>query len=188
VIFFSIGNSFINYKLNKVITQKTITMKKIIALMLTAGVLNVGIAVTPSVDGAKPIKATAIMIPVGKTGKEISLADFSKLSAREYEKMANVKLNFFDRMKYNHEMKKLRNSIAEDGTIKNKKMVETLRSSGSDFTEDFHLGGAALGLFLGPIGVLIAYLINDDNKSVRIKWAWLGFAAWLLVVLILAIL
>jgi len=163
-------------------------MKKLISFILTAAILNVGIAVTPAMDGAKPIKATNIMIPIGKTGKEISLADFSKLTPQEYEKMANVKLNFFDRMKYKSAMKKLRNSIAEDGTIKNKKLVENLRSSSNgDFTEDFHLGGAALGLFLGPIGVIIAYFINDNMKPERIKWAWVGFAGWLLFVLLFAV-
>jgi hypothetical protein len=161
-------------------------MKKFIALIFTTTILNAGIAVTPAVDGAKPINATHVMIPIGKTGNKISLAEFSKLKPQEYEKLANVKLNFFDRMKYNRAMKKLRNSIAEDGTVKNKKMAENIRSAGSDdFTGDFHLGGAALGALLGPIGVLIAYLINDDNKSTRIKWAWIGLIVWLLFAILI---
>jgi len=161
-------------------------MKKFIALILTTAILNAGIAVTPAADGAKPINATHVMIPIGKTGNKISLAEFSKLKPQEYEKLANVKLNFFDRMKYNRAMKKLRNSIAEDGTIKNKKLAENLRSAGTDdFTEDFHLGGAALGVLLGPIGVLIAYLIDDENKSTRIKWAWIGLIVWLLFAILI---
>jgi hypothetical protein len=160
-------------------------MKKAIAFIVSACILNIGIAITPAMDGAKPIKATNIMIPIGKTGNKISLADFSKLTPEEYETMAHVKLNFFSRIKYKSAMKKLRNSIAEDGTIKNKKLAENLRKSGSDFTEDFDLSGAALGVFLGPIGVLIAYLMHDDNRETRIKWAWYGFAVFAFVVLIL---
>jgi hypothetical protein len=33
----------------------------------------------------------------------------------------------------------------------------------------------ALGFLLGLIGLLIAYLINDDYKHNRVKWAWIGF-------------
>ena len=158
-------------------------MKKLIALILGTAILNAGIAVTPVADKSKPVNATEIMIPIGKTGQQISLAEFSKLKPQEYEKLANVKLNFFDRMKYKRAMKKLRNNITADGTIKDKKLAANLSSS--DFTEDFHLGGAALGLLLGPIGVLIAYLIDDDNKSVRIKWAWIGLIAWVIFALLI---
>ena len=161
-------------------------MKKLIALIFTTAILNAVIAVTPTVDGAKPIMATSIMIPIGKTGNKISLAEFSKLKPQEYETLANVKLGLFDRMKYNRAMKKLRNSIAEDGTIKDKKLAENLRSAGSDdLTADFHLGGAALGALLGPIGVLIAYLIDDENKSTRIKWAWIGLIVWVLFAILI---
>jgi hypothetical protein len=159
-------------------------MKKLTAMMLGIAILNVSIAVSPVADNTKPLNATEIMIPIGKTGKQISLAAFSKLKLQEYEQLANVKLNFFDRMKYKHAMKKLRHNIAEDGTIKDKRLAENLRSS-ADFTEDFHLGGAALGLLLGPIGVLIAYLIDDENQSVRIKWAWIGLIAWILFVILI---
>lgn len=159
-------------------------MKRLITLFLGFAILNSSIAVTPALEKTKPLNAAEIMIPVGKTGQQISLAEFSKLKPDEYEKLAHVKLNFLDRMKYRSAMKKLRNKIAADGTIKDKKLEENLRSS-SDFTEDFHLGGAALGLLLGPIGVLIAYLIEDDNKSVRIKWAWIGFVAWIIFALLI---
>ncbi len=163
-------------------------MRKLIAFFFAIAILNVSIAVTPTVDGGKKLNANAIMLPIGKTGQKISLADFSKLKPAEYEALAHVKLNFFDKIAYKMAMKKLRNSIAEDGTIKNKKMLKAFSSSSSDFTDDFHLGGLALGFLLGLIGVLIAYLINDDNKDARVKWAWLGLAAWLVIVLIVVVL
>jgi hypothetical protein len=52
-------------------------------------------------------------------------------------------------------------------------------------TSDFNIGGFVLGLLLGIIGVLIAYLIGD--RSV-IKWSWLGFAIWFVVLLLALIL
>ena len=52
----------------------------------------------------------------------------------------------------------------------------------------FNLGGFALGFLLGLIGVLIAYLINDDKKSDRVKWAWIGLAAWIVILILVFIL
>ena len=52
-------------------------------------------------------------------------------------------------------------------------------------TTDFSIGGLVLGLLLGIIGVLIAYLIGD---SAVIKWAWIGFAIWVGIVLLVLIL
>ena len=100
-------------------------MKKLTAFILAIAVLNVSIAVAPIADGSIPVplrKATEIMIPIGKTGQKISLADFSKLTPKEYERIARVKLNFFDRIGYKMAMKNLRKGIAADGTIKNKRL------------------------------------------------------------------
>lgn len=162
-------------------------MKKIAAFIFAIAILNVSIAISPMVDGAKPLNATEIMIPIGKTGQKISLAEFSKLKPKEYEKLANVKLGFFDRIAYRMAMKKLRKGIAEDGTIKNKEVTK-LVSGSIDGDSGFHLGGFALGFLVGLIGVLIAYLINDDKKDNRVKWSWIGFAVWVGIILIAVLL
>lgn len=152
-------------------------MKKLIAFVLAVAVLNVSIAITPGMDGSKPMNAAQIMIPIGKTGQNISLMEFSKLKPAEYERLAHVKLKFFDRIAYKMAMKKLRKSISQDGTIKNKKIAKIF-SPAVDSDSGFHLGGFALGFLLGLIGVLIAYVaFSDDNKSNRVKWSWLGLLA-----------
>jgi len=161
-------------------------MKKIKSLIAVVFLLNVCIAISPFKSDSKPLKATEVMLPIGKTGQQISLADFSKLSASEYEKLAHVKLDFLDRLAYRKAMRKLRHGIAADGTITNKKIVSMVKPN--SITDDFNLGGFALGLFLGLIGVLIAYLLKGDNKEVRIKWAWYGLIVLVGLVLIGAIL
>ena len=52
-------------------------------------------------------------------------------------------------------------------------------------TSDFNIGGFVLGLLLSVIGVLIAYLIGDTNV---IKWAWIGFAVFLVIFLLAVLL
>jgi len=152
--------------------------------MATAFLLNLNYAIVPATMEKEPLKAHEIMIPIGKTGQKISLADFSKLSSGEYEKIAHVKLGFFDRIAYKQAMRKLNKGIAADGTITDKKVAELMKPA-LDGETGFHLGGAALGFLVGLIGVLIAYLINDDKKSNRVKWAWIGFGV-LVAILVVA--
>ena len=96
-------------------------MKKLLAFVMAIAILNISFAITPPIDGAKPMKATEIMIPFGKTGQTISLMEFSKMKPAEYEKLANVKLKFFERIAYKITIGKLKKSIAKDGTITNLK-------------------------------------------------------------------
>lgn len=131
-----------------------------------------------------PKKATEIYLPIGKD-IQISLMDFSQLSIKNYEKLSGKHLNFLEKMSFKAGQKKLRKSFAADGTVTNKKLLKMM--SAEDHSVGFHLGGFALGFFLGLIGVLIAYIITGDNDvdRNRRKWAWIGFGIY--VVLLAAI-
>jgi hypothetical protein len=89
------------------------------------------------------------------------------------------KMTFVKKIQFKLAQRKLRKSINEDGTFNNKKLEKVFQDEMSG-TTGFHLGGFALGLFLFVIGVLIAYLIDDEKKSNRVKWAWIGAAVSLL--------
>jgi uncharacterized BrkB/YihY/UPF0761 family membrane protein len=83
----------------------------------------------------------------------------------------------------------LKKSINRDGTINSDRMAKLLSpGAGKDVTAGFHVGGFLLGFFLSLIGVLIAYLINDDKKPSRVKWAWIGAAVSLVIWLIVGVL
>ena len=55
----------------------------------------------------------------------------------------------------------------------------------ADGTTGFHSGGFFLGLLVGLIGVIIAYIIKDEKKKNRVKWAWIGWGVWVVIALIL---
>lgn len=159
-------------------------MKKLITLILSIAAINIAIAVTPLVDNPTASNANNIMLPIGKTGNTISLSDFSTLKTKEYAKLANVKLGFIERIFYKLSMKKLRKSIAADGTITNKKLLQLF--SPDDRERGFNAEGFGLGFLLGFVGIAIAYLaFKDDERKNRIKWAWLGAAAAMVLGLIL---
>lgn len=134
----------------------------------------------------EPLKASDVRIPVAN-GKVITLQELADMKAADYAALTGKKMRFFDKVGFKIAQKKLRSSINPDGTINSKKLQKQFRKA--DGASGFHLGGFALGFFVGLIGVLIAYLINDDYKSNRVKWAWLGLAAgfllWLIVIVAL---
>ena len=138
----------------------------------------------PVRDGSK---ASAVFLPIGTTGKSISIEELSAISLSEFEHLTGKKMRFFDRISFRLAQRELRNSIREDGTITGKKAKKLAVMA--DGEKGFQAGGFFLGFFVGLIGVLIAYLINDDKKSNRVKWAWIGFGVYavLLLALVLAL-
>ena len=130
-----------------------------------------------------PKKASEVYFPIGSSGKTISLMDLSTINVKDFENISGRHLKFFDRLGFKLAQKKLRHSINTDGTINNKKLNKFLDQG--DHSTGFHLGGFALGFFVGLIGVLIAYLINDDYKRNRVKWAWIGFGIYVVLLIIL---
>lgn len=134
---------------------------------------------------SKSPNAADIMVPIG-TNHQISLLDLSMISVKDVEAITGKEMSTADRMGFKFVQKQLRNTINEDGTLNDKKIARAAKKADSE--SGFHLGGFALGFLLGLIGVLIAYLINDDVKMQRRKWAWLGFAAGLVLGIIFLIL
>ena len=164
-------------------------MKKAFTFLMAFAIVALSFAtVTPASAPAKPkpIRASEILIPISN-GKVISLEELAWMKPAELTKLTGKKMSFADRVGFKIAQKKLRSSINADGTINSMKMNKTLRKmqQPEDLTSGFHLGGAALGFFLSLIGVLIAYLINDDMKQSRVKWAWIGAAVglvfWILI-------
>lgn len=154
-------------------------MKRIFTLFLALAVLSTSFAssvVTPAKS------ASEIFVPIGNTGYKISLQDLSQISVKDFETLSGRHFKLADRLGFKLAQKELRKSINQDGSLNSKKLNKFFQKA--DGETGFHLGGFALGFLLGLIGVLIAYLINDDKKSNRVKWAWIGLGVWVVILLI----
>jgi len=145
-------------------------------ILVNASFASTGISVLPK-------KATDIYIPLGNNN-QISLLEISKMKIQDYEKLSGKHLNFFEKITFKAGQKKLKKSIAADGTITNKRLIKAMY--GADHSRGFHLGGFALGFFVGLIGVLIAYMIRGDEEvdRNRRKWAWIGFGTYVVLLLV----
>jgi hypothetical protein len=127
-------------------------------------------------------KASEIFIPIGATGQKISLLELSQISMDNLQALTGRKMDLMERIAFKAGQKKLKKSINADGTF-DKKFAKRLEKN-AEGTSGFHAGGFFLGFLLGLIGVLIAYLIKDDKKRNRVKWAWIGFGIWVVIVII----
>jgi hypothetical protein len=166
-------------------------MRKILTLALAFGMLtqcSVSAAVVapskPTPPAAAPLKASDIRIPIAGTGKTVSLLELSTMNVNDLEHLTGKKMGWLKKVEFKLALRKLRHSIKPDGTIDNKSLAR-LRGGYYDDDGSFHIGGFALGFFIGLIGVLIAYLINDDFHHRRVKWAWIGFGCYIAILLIL---
>ena len=158
-------------------------MRKVILFIAGLLIIASSYATTSVIKPKEPrLNAAELFFPVGNTGKLISLLELSQISVKDFETLTGKKLGFIDRIGFKKAQKKVSNQIAPDGTIKSKKLEKFIIRDGET---GFHLGGFALGFFVGLIGVLIAYLINDDYKSNRVKWAWIGLGLSVVLSIIL---
>ena len=156
-------------------------MRKIITFFVAVMLLASSFASTPVTVTPGVMYASQIMIPIGKDGKNISLLELSKISKADLEKMTGKKMSGIQAMAFKGAQKKMNKGIDNKGVVTNKKMQKAFTSGDTGF----NIGGFALGFLLGLIGVLIAYIINDDKKQNRRKWAWIGFGVFLVLYIIL---
>jgi hypothetical protein len=153
-------------------------MKKILASVIALFLLAGSFASAPQKPAPNPLLASGIMIPVGKGGEKISLLELSTISKADLEKFTGRKMNSAQSLAFKGAQRQMKRGINEEGIVTSKKMKKMFYADGET---GFHLGGFALGFLVGLIGVLIAYLINDDNKKNRVKWAWIGFGVFVVI-------
>jgi hypothetical protein len=158
-------------------------MKKIIAFFILIAAFSVAYS-TATVGVKPPVKANEVYLPLGKTGQLISLQELSSIKLKDFEKLTGKEMKFFDKLNFKLGQRQLKKSINADGTF-SKKKVEKYFSKAAEGGGGFNAGGFFLGLLLGLIGVLIAYLIKDDKKRNRVKWAWIGWGVWVVILVII---
>lgn len=158
-------------------------MKKTAIFLFLLVTFNVAFATTLNTV-KPPLKASEIYFPLGKSGELISLQELSVIKIKEFETLTGKKMKFVDKVGFKLSQNKLRNSINLDGTFSRKKVEKYFRKM-ADGTTGFHSGGFFLGLLVGLIGVIIAYIIKDEKKKNRVKWAWIGWGVWVVIAIIL---
>jgi len=112
------------------------------------------------------------------------LKQFSTMSFMEYEKLLGHKASKVEKYAFTRMQKKTSKMFDSEGNLLQKYQQRLKRmydEPGGSF-----VGGFALGFFLGAIGLILAYAVNNDgDKKNRIKGAWWGFIIQAILAIIL---
>lgn len=155
-------------------------MKKIVALFFAVAIMvNSFAAFTVNVPPA--LKASQINLPIGNTGKTISLLELSTIRAKQYQTLTGKDMKFADRIAFKIAQKELKKVIKDDGTVDAKKLeslnkkMQKAADNKSNLRWALILAGAAIVLSL--LGAAVPFL------WILASLAWLAavvfFIIWL---------
>jgi len=125
--------------------------------------LLLGIALTSAV----PVPLTAVVpaeapLPVSTT---LTVDQVLSMDARAFSEAVGRRLTLKERLSFQVARRGLREAL-RDKALQGDAPVD-LRQFMADGEKGFHFGGFVLGLLLGLIGVLIAYLTKRDKAFIR---------------------
>src|SRR5437764_4576398 len=99
----------------------------VIALSFVVVSFASGTSVVPPSKKPAGIKASEMMIPLGKNGSKISLQELSQMKLKDYQLLTGKKMKLMDKISFKLMQKEIKHSINSDGYFVNKKM-ESLKS------------------------------------------------------------
>ena len=104
-----------------------------------------------------------------------------KMNSREFAEVIGHKLSLKEKIVFRIAQRELRKEIKREG-IQSYATLDVQQMM-ADGEKNFYFGGFILGLLLGLIGVLIAYLMKKDKAFIRSTW--IGWGAWVVLLVIL---
>lgn len=122
--------------------------------------------IKPAANNEVPATSSAI--------KYLKASEFVKLSAKEYSDLTGKKLNLFQRMSFKITKMKMKHDLKRNPDLKLTDYI-----NGDDATFRIDALWLILGVLIGPIGVLLAYVTKQEKY--KITSSWIGFAVWLIL-------
>lgn len=102
-------------------------------------------------------KASEVYLPVGNTGKTVSLQALTTMSVKEYQSVTGQHLKFADKVAFKLTQKELRKTINADGTVNAKKM-ERLTKKMQKAAAAGDRKNLKIGLILMAVGLVFILL------------------------------
>jgi hypothetical protein len=155
-----------------------ISIACIVALLITFSSYSF-VHVSPP-NSSSPVLPSEIMDPSPFAG--MTLTEFLKLSPRKYRVLTGKNMSLSQKIALKFAQYKVKKLIRKNKHVDLRLITKSIDGN------DFHIPGFIIGIVLGPVGVLIAYLIEGKNSSM-FQWSLIGGLIWLglflLVMLIL---
>lgn len=154
-------------------------MRKITILLLAVAFAfssNAGIIYVPSnsTDNAKTGTLSTVDVL-----SQLDAKSFLALTPAKVAEMTGRKMTLNQKVNLKLTQRLVKKQLKKGNEVN---MLEMAKRAGSG---SFNWGAAALGFFLGLIGILIVYLAFKNDKEVARKSGWIGFAVGVAVALLL---
>ncbi len=145
--------------------------------MKTVNRLLFGLVFTAVLTSAVPVRVNE-NAPVTAP---VTVDALVKMNSREFAEVIGHKLSLKEKVVFRIAQRELRKEIKREGIQSDATLdVQQMMADGE---KNFYFGGFILGLLLGLIGVLIAYLMKKDKAFIRSTW--IGWGAWVVLLVIL---
>ena len=95
----------------------------LVALSFVVASFASGTIVAPSSKKPVGIKASEMMIPIGKDGSKVSLQELSQMKLKDYQELTGKKMKLMDKISFRLMQKEIKHSINKDGYFVAKKMA-----------------------------------------------------------------
>jgi hypothetical protein len=160
---------FVNQNLTQM--KKIVTLFVVLALLIS--VTRAGMITAPVIS--EPVK-TETVSPADALSK-MDAKTFLLLTPAKYKEITGKKMTLKEKIGLKLAQRHVKKQLKKGKEVN---VAEAMRAEGN-----FNWGAAALGFFLGLIGVLIVYLAFKNDKETARKSAWIGLAVWIAVWLII---
>ncbi len=145
--------------------------------MKTINRLLFGLVFTAVLTSAVPVRVNE-NAPVTAP---VTVDALMKMNSREFAEVIGHQLSLKEKIVFRIAQRELRKEIKREGIQSDATLdVQQMMADGE---KSFYFGGFILGLLLGLIGVLIAYLMKKDKAFIRSTW--IGWGAWVVLLVIL---
>lgn len=145
--------------------------------MKTINRLLLGLVFTAILTSAIPVRVTE----PAPTAATVTVDALLNMNGREFADVIGHKLSLKEKIVFRIAQRELRKEIKREGIQSDATLdVQQMMADGE---KGFYFGGFILGLLLGLIGVLIAYLMKKDKAFIRSTW--IGWGVWVALVVIL---
>jgi hypothetical protein len=101
------------------------------------------------------------------------------LTPKSYEELTGKKMSFRDKLALKFVQRNIKKDLKKNGTVNLPDYVD------EDGSTRFNIGGFALGLLLGFIGVALAHIFSN-SKSFR-RSSWYGLGAIIIIALVITL-
>ena len=152
-------------------------MKRIFALLVAVGMM---ISVAHAGIIAAPVATEPVLTKSVSPADALSNMDaktFLTLTPAKIKEITGKKMTLKEKIGLKLAQRHVKKELKKGHEVN---MAEVMRAEGN-----FNWGAAALGFFLGLIGVLIVYLAFKNDKETARKSAWIGLAVWIAVWLLI---